>query len=96
MKSQPEADHPLGEKEIMNDTTKQLIGTIVSNKMSDTVTVKIDSVRTSRLYRKKYTVSKKINADCKDRKYEIGDIVSIVSIRPISKTKSFKVTGKVK
>ena len=75
---------------------KKLIGEVVSTKMTDTVVIKIDSVRTSRLYRKKYTVSKKINAHDESGNYEVGDTVIIESCRPISKTKKFKVTRKVK
>lgn len=74
---------------------KQLIGTVVSNKMADSVVVKIDSIRTSRLYRKKYKVSKKINAHDGENKYVVGDIVNIESCRPISKTKRHIVTRKV-
>ena len=95
MKSQPLADHPLGEKDNMSGNVKTFIGEIVSTKMKNTVVVKIDSVRTSRLYRKKYTVSKSINAHSDNDSLVVGDKVSIESVRPISKTKSFKVVGKV-
>lgn len=75
---------------------RKLVGEVISTRMKNTIVVKIDSIRTSRLYRKKYTVTRKIKAHTNDESLILGDIVEIESSRPISKTKRFIFTEKVK
>lgn len=70
-------------------------GVVVSDKMDKTVVVSIDRIKEHPLYKKKFTVSKKYKADDAENQYKIGDIVEIVSTKPISKDKKYKVLRKV-
>ena len=73
----------------------KLVGTVVSNKMNNTVIVKVDQVKVHPKYQKRYRISKKYAADTQGAKFEIGDKVEIMESRPISKTKNWKVTVKL-
>ena len=75
---------------------KSLRGTITSNAMDKTVVVEISRVKTHPLYSKKYTVNMKLKAHDANNEYQVGDIVEIAPIRPISKDKKYTVVGKVK
>lgn len=66
-------------------------GIVVSDKMSKTVVVAVDSFKTHPKYRKKFKVTKKYKAHDEDNKYKIGDAVEIIPTRPISKDKSYRV-----
>jgi small subunit ribosomal protein S17 len=72
-----------------------LIGTVVSNKMEKSVTVKVDRRVKHPLYKKFMTQSKKIAAHDETNTLEIGDLVRIRECRPISKSKRFEVIEKV-
>lgn len=66
-------------------------GTVVSDKMKNTVVVAVNSFKTHPKYQKKYRFTKKYKAHDEGNKYKVGDIVEIVPCRPISKDKRFKV-----
>ena len=66
-------------------------GTVVSDKMKNTVVVAVNSFKTHPKYQKKYRYTKKYKAHDEGNKYKIGDVVEIVPCRPISKDKRFKV-----
>lgn len=70
-------------------------GKVISNKMTNTVTVAVDRMKVHPKYNKQYRVTKKYHADTAGTTYEIGDMVTIEEIMPISKTKTWKVTSKV-
>ena len=70
-------------------------GIVVSDKMDKTVVVLVDRVKTHPLYKKKFTVSKKYKADDRENQYKLGDIIEIVSTKPISKDKKYRVLRKV-
>ena len=72
-----------------------LIGTVVSNKMEKSVTVKVERRVQHPLYKKFMTQSKKIAAHDETNALEIGDTVRIQECRPISKSKRFEVIEKV-
>ncbi|MEI6532252.1 MAG: 30S ribosomal protein S17 [Candidatus Roizmanbacteria bacterium] len=74
---------------------KTFIGTVVSNKMQNTIVV--DVVRKFRhaLYRKVITKSKKYLAHNDKNNVEVGDKVKIIETKPMSKTKSFIVVEKI-
>jgi len=80
-----------------NNTSKkqQLIGIVVSDKMTKTVVVKVDSRKRHPKYKKAYTVSRKYKAHDENGEYHVGDKVVIESIRPMSKEKKFKVLSKI-
>jgi len=66
-------------------------GIVVSDKMSKTVIVAVDSFKTHPKYKKKYKSTNRYKAHDEENKYKIGDVVEIVPCRPISKDKSYKV-----
>jgi small subunit ribosomal protein S17 len=70
---------------------KILTGVIVSDKADKTVTVKVERKFKHPLYGKVVTRSKKYAAHDETNEYKQGDRVEILSVRPISKTKAWKV-----
>ena len=84
----------------MNNETAEksgilMVGTVSSNKMTNTVIVKVTSAKVHPKYHKRYTTSKKYAADTAGQMYAIGDKVEIKESRPLSKTKNWVVTRKV-
>jgi len=73
---------------------QNMTGIVVSDSMSKTVVVKVDSRKRHPKYKKAYTVSKKYKAHDENNEYKVGDKVVIESTRPISKDKKFKVLRK--
>ena len=71
---------------------KTLIGVVVSDKADKTVSVKVERRCMHPLYGKVVTRTKKYAAHDEDNQFRIGDRVEILSVRPISKTKAWKVT----
>ena len=66
-------------------------GVVVSDKMTDTVVVKVVRFVKHPKYGKFQKLAKKFKADDKGNTVKIGDKVSIVECRPISKDKHFKI-----
>jgi len=75
---------------------KILSGEVIANSSDKTVTVLISSIKSHKLYKKNYAVSKKIKAHDDNNSCQIGDIVEISPSKPISKDKSYVVVKKVK
>jgi len=75
--------------------TKLLRGSVISDAMDKTVIVNISSVKTHRLYHKKFIVNKKYKAHDEKNQYKAGDVVEISPVRPISKDKHYNVINKV-
>lgn len=67
------------------------VGTVVSNKMHKTVVVAVASTRMHPLYRRYVKRTAKFHAHDEENRCQIGDQVSIVSTRPLSKTKRWRV-----
>lgn len=72
-------------------TKKTLSGVVVSDKMTDTVVVKVDRFVKHPKYGKFLKKSKKYSAHNPGNTKKIGDKVEITEIKPISKTKRFSV-----
>lgn len=70
---------------------KSFVGVVVSDKADKTVSVKVERKFTHPLYGKVVTRSKKFATHDEKNEYKAGDIVEIVAVRPISKTKTWKV-----
>jgi len=70
---------------------KVLTGTVVSNKMKDTIVVEVSRFVKHPKYGKYFSVSKKFKADDKGNTKNIGDKVEIEECAPISKDKHFRV-----
>lgn len=70
--------------------SKTLVGIVASDKGDKTIIVRLSTRKTHPLYRKKFSVSRKIAAHDEKNEAKIGDKVQIVECRPISATKRFK------
>ena len=74
----------------MSETSKTyLTGKVVSAKNDKTITVLVETYKTHPLYHKRVKQSKKYAVHDETNKAKVGDVVRIVSTRPISKTKHF-------
>lgn len=71
---------------------KVRIGIVTSNKMDKTVVVRVERRVKHPLYGKYITRSKKYHAHDENNEIRQGDLVVIEECRPISKTKTWKVT----
>ena len=72
--------------------TRTLIGKVVSDKRSKTITVLIERRTKHELYGKIVAKSSKYHAHDEKGEYKMGDVVEIAETRPISKTKAWVVT----
>jgi small subunit ribosomal protein S17 len=76
-------------------TKRQFTGTVVSDKMSKTVTVRVDRTVLHPKYHKRYTRSTKMKAHDEKGEYHVGDAVVIEECKPISRDKRWRVVGRV-
>jgi len=72
--------------------TRTLVGRVVSDKRTKTVTVLVERRVTHELYGKIVARSSKYHAHDEKGEYKMGDVVEIAETRPISKTKAWVVT----
>lgn len=68
-----------------------LSGTVVSNKANKTISVLVERRFMHPIYKKYVRQSKKYAVHDEHNKYKVGDVVSIIENRPISKTKRWVV-----
>lgn len=66
-------------------------GVVVSDKMNKTIVVRVERVQVHKKYKKRYTVSKKYKVHDEKEQFKIGDKVSFVECRPLSKDKRWRV-----
>jgi small subunit ribosomal protein S17 len=72
--------------------TRTLVGKVVSDKRSKTITVLIERRTKHELYGKIVAKTSKYHAHDEKDEYKTGDVVEIAETRPISKTKAWVVT----
>ena len=72
------------------------VGRVVSNKMDKTVVVTVESTSTHRLYHRYMKRTSKFAAHDEQNQCKIGDEVEIVSSRPLSRTKRWRVRRIIK
>ena len=72
------------------------VGRVVSNKMDKTAVVAVEETVTHRLYHRYLKKTKKFHAHDEENQCNVGDTVEIVSSRPLSKTKRWRVREIVK
>ena len=77
-----------------NTKKRELVGTVVSDKMQKTIVVKVDRVKTHSKYGKQFVMSKRYKVHDEKNEYKVGDKVSFVECRPYSKDKCWRVIGK--
>ncbi len=73
-------------------TRKQLIGTVVSDKMDKTVTVKVARLVKHRMYHKYVRRQSTFAAHDEQNACRAGDQVLVIESRPLSKTKKWRVS----
>ena len=72
-----------------------LVGTVTSDKMNKSVTVKVERKVKHPLYGKIIRRSKKYHAHDEENAFKTGDTVRIEETKPISKSKTWKVLDTV-
>ncbi len=72
------------------NSRKVLQGRVISDKTEKTITVLVETYKNHPLYKKRVKYSKKYLAHDEQNQAHIGDKVSIMETRPLSKTKHFR------
>ena len=80
------------ESNMQRNRRKTRIGRVVSDKMDNSVVVEIEWRQHHRLYSKSVKKFTKLHADDSQNLSSVGDVVSIMETRPLSKTKRWRVT----
>lgn len=75
---------------------KTFQGVIVSDKMDKTRVVKVERQYKHRLYEKIIRTATKFHAHDEENTSKLGDIVEIMSTRPLSKLKRWRITRIIK
>jgi len=86
-----ESESPDPRSSSAKTTTRPLIGRVVSDKMDKTVTVLVERRVKHPLYKKYIRRSTRIHAHDEAGDCNVGDSVSIVQCRPLSRTKAWRV-----
>ena len=68
---------------------RTIVGVVSSAKGDKTIVVTVHTRKTHPIYHKQYSVSRKFMAHDEKNQAEVGDKVSIVETRPISRRKRF-------
>lgn len=71
---------------------KVLVGFVLQNQADKTINVKVETYRNHPLYKKRYIYSKKYLVHDEYNRAKIGDKVEIISVRPISRRKCFRLS----
>jgi len=75
---------------------KVRMGTVQSDKMDKTITVRVETVKQHPLYKKTIKTSKKYKAHDENNEAKTGDVVKIMETRPLSKDKRWRLIEKPK
>lgn len=70
---------------------KTLFGRVVSDSMDKTVTISVERLVQHPIYKKIIKKTSKIYAHDEDNQCKVGDKVKVMSTRPLSKTKRWRV-----
>ena len=76
----------------MKERKRVLVGRVLSNRMDKTVVVQVERRQRHRLYGKVITMRKKYKAHDAENACQVGDLVSMIESRPLSKEKRWVVT----
>ena len=69
---------------------KELIGTVVSNKMQKTIVVEVTRKKAHPMYGRVISIRKKFYAHDEKNEARVGDVVRLEETRPLSKLKRWK------
>lgn len=75
---------------------RKFIGEVVSAAMKKTIVVRIDAMKLHEKYNKSYKVSQKYSVHDEKGDAKVGDTVSFVECRPLSKTKRWRLVEVLK
>ena len=70
-------------------------GCVVSDKAKDTAVVAVERTMVHPVYHKRYRRTLKLACHNVGNQYHEGDIVRVEECRPLSKTKRWRITGKI-
>ncbi len=76
--------------------SRTLVGRVVSDKMDKSITVLLERKLPHPIYKKYIRRSTKLHAHDENNECKMGDLVSIVQCRPLSKSKSWRLKEIVK
>ena len=71
-------------------TKRELVGVVVSDKADKTITVKVETYKKDPKYGKRIKYSKKYAAHDEENVAKVGDKVRLAQTRPLSKTKRYE------
>ena len=77
-------------EEIKRNERKVRVGKVVSNKMDKTIVVAIEELIQHKLYKKSVKRTVKFKAHDENNEAQVGDKVSIMVTRPLSKEKRWR------
>lgn len=70
---------------------RTLSGVVASDKMDKTILVKVERTKVHPKYKKRYMVTKKYKVHDPQNKFKVGDKVTCLACRPMSKDKRWRV-----
>lgn len=73
----------------MENVKQELVGKVVSATNNKTITIAVVTYKKHPLYNKNVKTTKKYAVHDEENKAKVGDIVKVVSSRPLSKTKRY-------
>jgi small subunit ribosomal protein S17 len=82
----------MAEQEETQRIRQTLTGTVVSDKMDKTVTVAVERTIMHRLYKRFVKRTSKFAVHDENNECKVGDRVTIIASRPLSKTKRWRVS----
>ncbi len=71
--------------------SRKFSGVVVSDKNDKTIVVEVKSVKKHPKYKKRYTVSSRYKVHDEKNEFKVGDKVSFVECRPLSRDKRWRV-----
>lgn len=76
-------------------STRLVTGRVISDKMDKSITVLVERKVPHPIYKKYVKKSTKLHAHDEKNECNVGDVVNIASVRPLSKTKSWNLVDVV-
>ena len=73
----------------MEKAKQELVGKVVSTACNKTITIEVVTYKKHPLYKKNVKTTKRYSVHDEENKAKVGDIVKVVSSRPLSKTKRY-------
>ena len=73
----------------MEKKKQEIVGRVVSDSCDKTITIEVVTYKKHPLYKKNVKTTKKYAVHDEENKAKVGDIVKVVSSRPLSKTKRY-------